>query len=408
MAELHSTLPPSWTVKTLEEVCELITDGTHQTPIYSNKGYIFLSARNVTSGKINWENIKYIPQELHDKLYNRLAPQLNDILLAKNGTTGVAAIVDKECVFDIYVSLALLRPKQNTIFPLYLLYSLQDVKVQEQFRGKLIGMGVPNLHLRDIRTTTLPIPPLEEQKEIVKILDSAFERLDHSLENCKQALTLTKELWQSSLDKALSHREGWAIENLEENLEKLIDYRGKTPVKADKGIMTLSARSVKMNYIDYSKVYFVSKDTYKIHMTRGFPEKGDILMTSEAPLGCIAELDRDDICIAQRLLLLRGKKEKLLNRYLMYYLQSSVGQHELLSRATGSTVQGIKRTRFSKVIIPIPPQLKEQKEIVAKLDKIQDFIKKLEYDYTNKILYIKELKSSLLNDAFTGKLTNKE
>ena len=229
MAELHSTLPPSWTVKTLEEVCELITDGTHQTPIYSNKGYIFLSARNVTSGKINWENIKYIPQELHDKLYNRLAPQLNDILLAKNGTTGVAAIVDKECVFDIYVSLALLRPKQNTIFPLYLLYSLQDVKVQEQFRGKLIGMGVPNLHLRDIRTTTIPIPPLKEQKEIVKILDSAFEQLDHSLENCKQALTLTKELWQSSLDKALSHREGWATSSLSDVCDT---GAGGTPLKS--------------------------------------------------------------------------------------------------------------------------------------------------------------------------------
>ena len=102
----------------LKDLCEIdITDGTHKTPTYSNEGFIFLSSKNVTSGKIDWEDIMYIPQWLHDELYKRIAPKKDDILLAKNGTTGVAAIVDKDEIFDIYVSLALIRPDKRKILP---------------------------------------------------------------------------------------------------------------------------------------------------------------------------------------------------------------------------------------------------------------------------------------------------
>ena len=102
----------------LQELCSIITDGTHQTPTYTDKksGVIFLSSKDVTQEKIDWQHVKYIPQDLHEKLYARLAPQRNDILLAKNGTTGIAALVDTDAVFDIYVSLALLRPKK-IIYP---------------------------------------------------------------------------------------------------------------------------------------------------------------------------------------------------------------------------------------------------------------------------------------------------
>ena len=71
--------------KRLEEVCTLITDGTHQTPTYTDTGYIFLSSKNVTSGKIDWENVKYVSKELHEELSKRVIPKKNDILLAKNG-----------------------------------------------------------------------------------------------------------------------------------------------------------------------------------------------------------------------------------------------------------------------------------------------------------------------------------
>jgi type I restriction enzyme S subunit len=165
----------------------------------------------------------------------------------------------------------------------------------------------------------------------------------------------------------------WREEVLVDCLDALIDYRGKTPKKSNAGILTLSAKSVKMGKINYDQAYYISKETYKKFMVRGFPEKGDILLTSEAPLGCVAKLDRSDVGLAQRLLTLRGKKNLLDNDYLMYYLMSNKGQHELISRATGTTVQGIKRTEFAKVIITLPP-LPEQKAIAHILGSLDDKI----------------------------------
>ena len=157
--------------RTLDQLCELITDGTHQTPTYSEEGVIFLSAKNVTSGRIDWSSTKFIPEWLHKELHGRLAPRLNDILLAKNGTTGVAAIVDRDCVFDIYVSLALLRPKRDAL-PSYLHAAINSPMCKRQFNGALKGIGVPNLHLKEIRSTKIPHPPVEKQKEFEARIDA--------------------------------------------------------------------------------------------------------------------------------------------------------------------------------------------------------------------------------------------
>jgi type I restriction enzyme S subunit len=153
----------------LSNLCDLITDGTHYTPIYSNEGVVFLSAKNVTSGKVDWVNIKHIPQSLHIELEKRVKPKIGDVLLAKNGTTGVAAIVDRDITFDIYVSLALLRPG-NKITTEFLHASLNSKITKRQFNSALKGIGVPNLHLVDIRNTTIPLPNLEEQGAFLKII----------------------------------------------------------------------------------------------------------------------------------------------------------------------------------------------------------------------------------------------
>ena len=141
---------------------------------------------------------------------------------------------------------------------------------------------------------------------------------------------------------------------MEDALDALIDYRGKTPKKSKTGIITLSAKSVKNNHIDYSQCYFISEEEYEKFMVRGFPKKGDILLTTEAPLGLVARLDRNDVAIAQRLLTLRGKENVLDNDYLLYYLQSPIGQASLKARETGTTVTGIKQAEFRKIEIEIP------------------------------------------------------
>ena len=153
-------------VMTLQEVCELIKDGTHQTPTYTEdivNGVKFLSSKDVVSGKVDWHHLKYIPKELHNELYKRMSPRKGDILLAKNGTTGIAAIVDRDEVFDIYVSLALLRPL-DVVTSEYLCSALNSIETKHQFDGSLKGIGVPNLHLGEIKKTRIIVPPIKAQE----------------------------------------------------------------------------------------------------------------------------------------------------------------------------------------------------------------------------------------------------
>ena len=190
-------LPKGWVWTILPELCIIpITDGTHQTPTYTDKehGIPFISSKDVTSQRINWDNVKYITKELHEELYRRIAPQKDDILLAKNGTTGVAAIVEDSRVFDIYVTLAVIRPSQN-IYPRYLYQVINSNFCKEQFNNHLTGIGLPNLHLVDIKKTIIPLPPFAEQQRIVAEIEKWFaliDEIEHSQTDLQSVIKQTK------------------------------------------------------------------------------------------------------------------------------------------------------------------------------------------------------------------------
>ena len=185
-------------IKTLQEVCEQIKDGTHQTPEYTEdkeKGFKFLSSKDVTSGKIDWSNIKYVPESLHNELYARIAPKRGDVLLAKNGTTGVAALVDCDEVFDIYVSLALLRP--ISVDSIYLWAAVNSVETKHQFDESLKGIGVPNLHLGEIKKAKILVPPFEKQREF----GAFIQQVDKSKVAVQKALDETQLLFDSLMQE---------------------------------------------------------------------------------------------------------------------------------------------------------------------------------------------------------------
>lgn len=177
-------------IVSVEEVCTMVKDGTHQTPQYTTDdihGFKFLSSKDVMSQKVDWKNIKYIPSELHEKLYSTLKPQRNDILMSKNGVNyGVAAVNDSDEVFDIYVSLALLRPKP-IINPIYFRCVLNNPDTKEQFDSSIKGIGVPNLHLSEIKKTKILLPPIKLQNQ--------FAAFVHQVDKSKVAV-------QKSLDEA--------------------------------------------------------------------------------------------------------------------------------------------------------------------------------------------------------------
>ncbi len=186
-------------VVTIEDVCSLIKDGTHQTPQYTEdkeKGYKFLSSKDVMSQKIDWTDIKYISAELHEKLYATIKPQRNDILMAKNGNYGVAAVNDTDEVFDIYVSLALLRPK-DLIDPVFFRCVINNPETKTQFNSSIKGIGVPNLHLGEIKKTKIFLPPMGLQKEFADFV----KQVDKSKAAVQKALDKTQTLFDSLMQQ---------------------------------------------------------------------------------------------------------------------------------------------------------------------------------------------------------------
>ncbi|MGB9429075.1 MAG: restriction endonuclease subunit S [Gammaproteobacteria bacterium] len=162
--------------------------------------------------------------------------------------------------------------------------------------------------------------------------------------------------------------------SIEDATDRLIDYRGKTPPKANSGVRLVTAKVVKGGQILDEPAEFIATDFYDEWMRRGLPRKLDVLLTTEAPLGEVAVLrDNEKIALAQRIILLRAKSGHVDPLFLFYALQSDYGQSELKARASGTTVLGIKQSELRQVRIPIFP-LPVQQRIASILSAYDELI----------------------------------
>lgn len=164
----------------------------------------------------------------------------------------------------------------------------------------------------------------------------------------------------------------WTTLPLEDCMAAIIDYRGKSPEKTTFGVPLVTAKIVKGGRIEKPEEFIAEAD-FDDWMRRGMPKPGDIVMTTEAPLGEVAQLDGRKIALAQRVITLRGKPDLLDNTFLKFLLQSNPVQEELRSRGTGTTVVGIRQSELRKVSLTLPP-LAEQKAIAAVLGALDDKI----------------------------------
>ncbi len=159
---------------------------------------------------------------------------------------------------------------------------------------------------------------------------------------------------------------------MEDVVDKFIDYRGKTPRKSQLGIPLITAKIVKDGRI-LEPNEFIAEEDYEEWMTRGYPEINDVVLTTEAPLGEVALIKDKRVALAQRIITLQTKKNLCDPVFLKYYLQGNEGQAALQSRASGSTVEGIKSALLKKMEIYLPP-LPEQRAIAAVLSSLDDKI----------------------------------
>lgn len=200
--DVFGELEEKYEIKTVDELCSKITDGTHSTPKYTDDGVHFLSVKNISQGIIDFSDTKYVSQEEHLTLSKRCNVEKNDILYTKVGTTGIAKVVDTDIEFSIFVSIALLKPKNNLIESMYFQYILNSPNCYQQSQSRTRGMANRNLVLKDIKQINFPLPPLHIQQKVVKYLDEVSEKIEKVKSIQKEKMDSLKALKASILDKA--------------------------------------------------------------------------------------------------------------------------------------------------------------------------------------------------------------
>lgn len=180
-------------------------------------------------------------------------------------------------------------------------------------------------------------------------------------------------------------------------LADYVDYRGKTPKKVESGVLLVTAKNIKQGYLDYSASQeFIEESAFDDVMRRGKVELNDVLITTEAPLGNVASVDRTDIALAQRVIKYRGKIGLLDNLFLKQKFLSESFQEILKSKATGGTVQGIKGSVLHQIPLIVPSK-EEQTKIASFLSAVDEKISQL----TQKQELLSQYKQGMMQKLFS-------
>jgi type I restriction enzyme S subunit len=164
-----ATNPKGVKVVRLADIATRITDGVHQKPTYREQGVPFISVKDITTGKLIFDDCKFISLEDHQRFTKSCKAARHDILYTKVGATyGRPAIVETDCEFSIYVSVCLIKPRRELIDPYFLTAALGTSALKKQADRRIKGIGVPDLHLDQIQNFLIPFPPMNQQREFTR------------------------------------------------------------------------------------------------------------------------------------------------------------------------------------------------------------------------------------------------
>ena len=376
-----------WKEILLEDACDILTCGVASTPKYvdEKEGVPFLSAQNVKDGQINLEKYNYVSKDFHEHLTKKNKPRKGDILYSRVGAKyGEAAIVDFDFEFSVYVSLTLIRPKSEIFNNEFFKYYLNSPIVKQKAKKSIKSSGVPNLNVKDVRGFNIPIPPLEEQRDIVAKLDQAFAAIDQAKANIEKNIANAKELFQSKLNQIFSQNgDGWVEKTLEKTFKlksgdgltsKMMIQDGEYPVYGGNNIAGY-----------YDKFNF---------------EHGVIVGRVGALCGN-ARFINEKVWITDNAFKLTEFKYEFDFKFLSYLLNFK----NLRSYARQAAQPVISNSSLKDVILNFPNSIETQQQIVNQLDQLQEQSNLLVTKYQQKLANLEELKKSILEKAFKGELS---
>ena len=269
------------------------------------------------------------------------------------------------------------------------------------------GSAQPFVKVKDTLMQPVAIPPLDEQQRIVSILDKLSDEITNSVIQAELNLSNSEDLFESFLAKIL---DSFAISEpeyiLSELCELVVDCEHKTAPTQDTGYPSIRTPNVGMGDLLLDGVRRVSKETYVQWTRRAIPLPNDLILTREAPAGKVGVIpDGEMVCLGQRTVLVRPKSEIFNSTFLAFLLHHPELQKKLLSHSTGATVAHVNMRDIRGLGIGTIPAIEVQEEIVNQILIVKQNSEDVRIMIQKKLDNLVELKQSILQEAFSGKLT---
>lgn len=396
--------------KILGDISCKISDGMHNLPknIKSSGEYPILSAQNITNGNINIDTSKWVNHEIFERENKRNNVEKCDVLLTIVGAIGRTAVVKDNLKALFQRSVCVIKPNVKLLNSKFLYYVLNSTVVQSYIQNNAKGAAQKGLYLKQVAKIKLPVPPLEVQREIVRILDN-FTFLTAELAAELAARQKQYEYYLNSiLDFSNSKEIKWM------NVGDCFEFKNGL----NKGKEFFGQGDYIVNFTDVYNNRYLTKNMLKgrvlsdqndlekydvrfgdVFFTRTSETKEDIGMSSVV----IENIPR---CVFSGFVLrARPKTQNWLPKFCSYYFSTKKVRDEIVRHASFTTRALTSGPRLSKLQIPLIP-LAEQQRIVDILDRFDTLCNDIssglpaeiearqkQYEhYRDKLLTFKELK----------------
>lgn len=406
-----------WNKKRLIDITEKIGSGA--TPrggsdAYKKSGISLIRSLNVHDGAFKKKNLAFIDEEQANKLSN-VQVQEDDVLLNITGASIARCCVVPSELLPARVNqhVAIIRPKIGYADSTFLAYLLASKEYKDALlnTGEKAGATRQALTKVQLQDFEIYLPPIDEQKRIVAIVDQAFEAIDVAIENTKQNLANARELFESYLNTILTQNDnGWQETTLGAEIDLMTGFPFKSSyyTDSDQSIRLLRGDNIIQCALRWDDVKKWPESEIDEFLTYQLKE-GDVVLAMDRPWVKAglkhAMISSDDLpcLLVQRTACLRASKD-IDNRFLMYLIGSHAFTRHILSNQTGIGVPHISGKQIQGFAF-IKPPVSKQKIISDNLDELRLNIQRLESIYRQKLAALTELKQSILQKAFTGELT---
>lgn len=320
-----------------------------------------------------------------------------------SGTMGKIGIVPENIKKGIINQALLKLTPSKKILNVFLKLWIQSESFQESLKSYSLGAAIKNVaSVKILKQIEIPVPPLAEQKRIVMILDEVFEKMEKAKGNTKRNLQNSHELFESYLEKMFTNQKnGMEIKKLGEVYD-VRDGTHDSPKYQPEGFPLITSKNLKRHGLNFNNVKYISKKDYKKINERSEVNRGDILFAMIGTIGNPVVVEVEPDFAIKNVALFKVPADQDSN-FLKYFLDSKYVINKMMNEARGTTQKfvGLGYLRDFKIKLL---KLAEQKAIVKKLDGLSGQTKKLEEIYKKKLTDLEELKKSVLQEAFEGKL----